>query len=446
MNYNSFQIFIHHKILYGKNKARIKKVRNMEKHQLLFDKIYTEYKSKDQSEMEELDKTRFKQLPELQDIIKKFLDKKTNLIDFKSTLDSALKRNRGIWGFSGFSGQMFFNMLVNSSVDVPKLAQLLMNLIKIPNDLEDAKKKIKLLRDYILKIQELAEKKSKAPNMGHIPFFLSFLWQIQDKEAFPTYYKKSIEKLEELNILENLWEKELDECYEQFYQITQKFKNYIETKEDIQLTLYDIEHMFYHYGEADELIENENKEPMNEQVECFDELEFVAPYFRDLEKISRSDDRKDVKIFEQKIGKLFEVIGYDVDYLGQGSGREPDGIAFTDTERYCIIFDAKCRSDYYSIGTDYRAIIEYIKRKMKKYGKRYDKYYFIIISSSFKENENEKIKLIKKDSAVHSVIMITAANLLKLLDQRFKLNLDLEDIETNFLMFDGLITDDMFQE
>ncbi len=417
----------------------------MEKNSI-FEKMYLDYVSKDQSEMDELDNTRFEQLPELKTIIENFLEKKVDLTSFKTTLDSALKRNRGVWGFSGFSGQMFFNMLFNSAEDTDKLTQLLITTIKIPKDVDEAKEKIRLLEEFVLEIQEIVEVRSKAPNTGHIPFFLSFLWQIQDIETFPAYYKKSIVKLDELGVLENLWEKEIDECYEQFYHVTFEYKSYIESKQKTNLTLYDIEHMFYHYGEENEERAKEIIPKEKGRLESSYELEFVGLYFGNLEQLSRSEDRKDVKIFEKKIGKLFEIMGFEVIYLGQGAGREPDGVAFAVRERYCVIFDAKCRSNFYSIGTDYRAITEYIKNKKYKYGMQYEKFYFVLVSSEFKENENKKIKLVKRDSAVHSVIMITAANLLKLLNQKFKLNFNLDYIETNFFMSDGIITDDMFQE
>lgn len=422
-------------------------VKRMEKSYSIFDKIYLEYKSKDQSEMIELDNTRFEQLPELKTIIEDFLGKKIDLASFKTTLDSALKRNRGIWGFSGFSGQMFFNMLFNSADDIDKLTQVLIASIKIPKIIEEAKEKIILFEKFVLEIQEIVEVRSKAPNTGHIPFFLSFLWQIQDIETFPTYYKKSIEKLEELGGLENLWEKEIDECYEQFYLVTFEYKSYIESTQKTNLTLYDIEHMFYHYDEekTEKAIATISKE--KSRFESLDELEFVGPYFKDLEQLSRSAERKDVKIFEEKISKLLEVIGFRVKSLGQGSGREPDGLAFADREKYCIIFDAKCRSNYYTFGTDDRAIIEYIKKYKYDYGIQYDRFYFMIVSSEFKDNEIDKIKLIKKNSAVHSVVMITASNLLKLLNQKIKQNLKLNYLETNFLMMiDGIIPNDMFHE
>ena len=45
---------------------------------------------------------------------------------------------------------------------------------------------------------------------------------------------------------------------------------------------------------------------------------------------------------------------------GQGQGRVPDGLALAQDDNYAILWDSKIRKGGYSMGTDDRAIREYI--------------------------------------------------------------------------------------
>jgi hypothetical protein len=56
--------------------------------------------------------------------------------------------------------------------------------------------------------------------------------------------------------------------------------------------------------------------------------------FNDL-SINKESSRE----FEKKVNLVFKMLGFEVDELGQGSGRNPDGIAKENQFRYAIIID-----------------------------------------------------------------------------------------------------------
>ena len=63
---------------------------------------------------EELDAKRIKVIEEAKGYIDNYINDHISLEEFKSAIDGLNKRNR-LWGFRGINGQMFFNMLYNSS-------------------------------------------------------------------------------------------------------------------------------------------------------------------------------------------------------------------------------------------------------------------------------------------------------------------------------------------
>jgi hypothetical protein len=66
------------------------------------------------------------------------------------------------------------------------------------------------------------------------------------------------------------------------------------------------------------------------------------------------------KAFEKSIHAAFTTLGYDTKLLGQGMGRVPDGLAVEPDSSYAILWDGKVHENGYSMGTDDRAIREYV--------------------------------------------------------------------------------------
>src|SRR4051812_13919813 len=66
------------------------------------------------NEIENIDGSRAEAIKVIKKIIADFLTDKTNLLEFKTNLDSFNKQNN-YWGFTAAKGQMFFNLLTKSS-------------------------------------------------------------------------------------------------------------------------------------------------------------------------------------------------------------------------------------------------------------------------------------------------------------------------------------------
>jgi 5-methylcytosine-specific restriction enzyme B len=134
---------------------------------------------------------------------------KISISEFKKRLDQKAKKRfdfNGIkinkWGFSGPSGQMFFNQLHNQAKYLDLLEEftaLFLETINIPNheegDFSWTKEKFEKFGAFV------KETKKKAIAMGYPPqkcasinrmtFFISFFWGIQGLKKYPMFYKAS---------------------------------------------------------------------------------------------------------------------------------------------------------------------------------------------------------------------------------------------------------------
>jgi hypothetical protein len=140
---------------------------------------------------------------------------------------------------------------------------------------------------------------------------------------------------------------------------------------------------------------------------------FIPPVVRDLQDLSF--DKEKANEFEKKLCLLFQMLGFEIDYYGQGTGRNPDLIAKAIKEHYAVIIDAKARTDSYKIGTEDRKFIEYINTyKPLLQGRGINLIYFLIVSSRFDSASNIAVKNIAKATGV-STTLLTAQQLLKIL-------------------------------
>lgn len=122
--------------------------------------------------------------------------------------------------------------------------------------------------------------------------------------------------------------------------------------------------------------------------------------------------------FERKCTQAMKMLGFETVMLGQGTGRNPDGIAEDAANRYAIIFDAKSRRERYTPGTDDRQICEYIRAKRTALMARgFEVIYYLIISSEFGAISPEWTFRVQSETGT-AVSFITAENLLKLLAKK----------------------------
>ncbi len=99
-----------------------------------------------------LDRKRLEIIPEVLDWLEKFFTGEIPLEEFKTGVDGLNKRNP-LWGFSAINGQMFFNMLTKTAINNDKLdalSELLKELLKVPDSIDEAQRKINQLESFVI--------------------------------------------------------------------------------------------------------------------------------------------------------------------------------------------------------------------------------------------------------------------------------------------------------
>jgi hypothetical protein len=395
----------------------------------------------------ELDQDRVKLIEnELQPLVQSYLGGQTPLADFKSRIDGINKRNE-FWGFKGIKGQMFFNMVVNVSDDEAECDEELKAAIALPAVEDIASSRIKTFHSYVRRIgNEFVERggsKQGRPNPGGIPFFLSYFWQIQDRLTWPVYYTNSVNTMIDLN----LWQPsdELAADYVAYKHIQEKLAALFTKASGRPFDLYLVEHVFWFkggnpYGEAKPLRDAEKLPlPQPKPRAVIDDASisrlpesYVPPVIAILPNMARNEPGLEdaakasgtslARAFEKSIHAAFTVLGYDTKLLGQGSGRVPDGLALELDNSYAILWDAKAREAGYSMGTDDRAIREYVMTQSRELKRRraLRNIYYAIISSGFKDDYDDLIRSIKMDTDTNEVCLIEAPALVAMVDAKLR--------------------------
>lgn len=150
----------------------------------------------------------------------------------------------------------------------------------------------------------------------------------------------------------------------------------------------------------------------------FELLKFIPPIVQDLVDLSLNEEKS--REFEKSVNLVFQMLGFEVIYYGQGTGRNPDGVAKENQHRYAILIDAKARKVNYKIGTEDRKFIEYIKafsEPLRKSG--FTNIYFLIVSSSFDSLSTTAIKNIRVETQV-TTTLLTSRLLLKILSGKIQ--------------------------
>lgn len=398
------------------------------------------------NELPNIDDSRKEAIEYIKQIVSQFQADTLNIYEFKTSIDSFNKRNN-LWGFTATKGQMFFNQLVkNSESKIDKLTELLKNCIANPKNLEEALSKIELLDNYCLAIFSKAKDKRKVPNPGSVGYFLSYFWQIQDHLAWPILYTSLINAYSELEI----WEEKASqkEAYAFFYQLNEEIKSVLKEHSKKEITNWDAEHAFWNFKGNPNKSEPKKKEPKIVEVEeetvisinaSFELSDYLIPKVAKLIELGSQIDKSAASKgsdYEKLVAEIFKQLDFEVEILGQGSGRNPDAILRLREENTAFIVDAKAYTNGYSLGVDDRAIKEYINHycpKLQKEG--YKKIGFIIVSNSFKSNFDSFINEITWNTDIKRFILLTSEALLYLLAYKTKDRLGLSTIIESIIGF-----------
>lgn len=391
------------------------------------------------NDLEDIDSKRIEAIVTLKMIIQDFISGAIDLAEFKTDIDSFNKQNN-FWGFTSIKGQMFFNLLLKTSEteeQTQKLTKLMKQSVAEPKDLPDALNKIEALDKYVSAIFNKAPDKRKAPNPGSICYFLSYFWQIHNSQVWPVMYSSMIVSFTDIG----LWEepKSQKESYNTFFRLNEEIKQILSNHAGRNITNWEAEHSFWNFRtvkgsppkKETKLKEIKPTEPTKESSisalaqASFDIYDYIPRVIAKLidfgNETEKSSSAKGSK-FEKVVCEVFKQLGFTVQPLGQGSGREPDLIAIHKEENVAFIVDAKAYSGGYMMGAgDERAIKDYINHycpKLKKEG--IQRIGFIIVSNAFKSNFEEYINDVTWKTDIRRFILLSSDALLHLLAYRIK--------------------------
>jgi hypothetical protein len=129
-------------------------------------------------------------LPRLHDIVARLLSGESSAGVFRSEMDSFSKQTK-YGGFRGTSGQMFLNTLVNAGAE-EEVAAGLRTALTAPKNEQDCGQKFTEFLAFVEEARERARVNGVAvPSPGFTPYFLSFFWEAEDRNAWPIYYPNS---------------------------------------------------------------------------------------------------------------------------------------------------------------------------------------------------------------------------------------------------------------
>jgi len=390
--------------------------------------------------MEDARDERNERLPIRQELLQEFLDGQLDVTTFKSRMASEVGSHK-LWGFSGFSGQMFFNMLVSSAdpEDDTNLAALLREVLAAPDGHASAAAKIRKLEEYVTRLKARAEDPNTAPSSGFIPYFVSYFWQLQDPNAYPIYYKSIRRVFSDLAI----WEPsgDLAEDYVEFWELNEEIREIVESHSGEEIHLWTIERLCLYWLNRDKIEDSESVEeqsqPSGNQTE--DTLEartlpdsYIPPIVsvlpdlawntEEMQEVADETGQAVETLFEDRLAKCLRMLGYEVDERGQGAGRNPDGIAIARRHNYAVIYDAKVRQDGYRFSTgDERQFRDYIDAEVNRLrGQGFRNVYFAVFSSGFDTDRPDAVRRLKIETDIQEVRLVEAGALLELLETRLR--------------------------
>src|SRR5260221_7148471 len=183
---------------------------------------------------------------DLKPLLKDYVSGQVNLAEFKTKVDGINKRNE-FWGFKGVKGQMFFNMVVNVAGDTTECDQEIKAAIKVPTSEDLASRQIKTFYDYVNRIGkqhlESGGTKAERPKPGSVPFFVSYFWQIHERDVWPVFYTNSVNTMTDMNLWLPTDEPAAD--YLTYKHIHEELGRVFTKETGKHFGLYEVEHVFW---------------------------------------------------------------------------------------------------------------------------------------------------------------------------------------------------------
>lgn len=379
---------------------------------------------------------------ELKPLVTGYLAGAVSLLEFKTQVDGINKRH-SYWGFRGIKGQMFFNMITNVAGE--ECDDELKAVIGVPRTEEDAQTRIRGLASYVTQLGDRHVQKGGSnqgrPKVGSVPFFLSYFWQVQERSIWPVFYTNTVNTLSD----QNLWQRsgDLAEDYLTYKHLHEELAALFTQASGEEFGLYEVEHVFWFkggnpFGDDRPLPKPSKKAPQKSTLSIVSPMNdglpegYVPPVVAILPAMARCDPKvheaakkagtSGDRAFEKSVNAAFTVLGYDTQLLGQGQGRVPDGQALSIEDEYAILWDAKGREKGYSMGTDDRAIQDYVEKQSKELrrNRTIRNIYYVIVSSSFLDDFDSAVRSLKMRTEVNEVVLLEADALVEIVDARLR--------------------------
>jgi hypothetical protein len=178
-------------------------------------------------------------------------------------------------------------------------------------------------------------------------------------------------------------------------------------------------------------------------TKSFNIYDYVVPRVAGLIDLGESKKKTKGGEFEKLVSEAFSLLEFEVEYLGQGRGRKPDAIAKFREDNTAFIIDAKAYSGGYVLGTDDRALYEYVDNycpKLRTEGLK--RIAFVIVSNSFKSDNRRFVHEITWKSDVRRFVFITSGALLHLLAYKTRNNIPVRKTIEFLTATDSIITED----
>lgn len=190
------------------------------------------------------DSLREEAAPHYRQALDDFIAGTSDIAEFRTRIDS-LSKTSGWWGFRG-TGQMFFNQLVKAA-DRAELRTALREALPAPTDAEDAEGKLETFLAAVDRARDRAEiTGATKPGRGRIDFFISFFWELVDREAWPTFFPNSRNVLEQHGLL--------DTSQPQPALYTAYRSRMLELKDLLGTTTWGVEHLLWRLGQGAEAV------------------------------------------------------------------------------------------------------------------------------------------------------------------------------------------------
>ncbi len=194
------------------------------------------------AENEQWDSQREEASPLYRQALDDFLAGTSDVATFRASIDS-LSKSQGWWGFRG-TGQMFFNQLIKAA-DPEDLGTALLEALSAPTGEEQAEAKLETFLAAVDRARERAETTGATkPGRGRINFFVSFFWELMDRETWPTFFPNSRNVLEQHGLL--------DTSQEQPALYTAYRSRMMALKDLLGTTTWGVEHLLWQLGQGAE--------------------------------------------------------------------------------------------------------------------------------------------------------------------------------------------------